>query len=339
MLRTLLDKLQDSDAPTGARTSLAMGALATAALVGARTFNRAQRRSLPSPGDLPPCLDAEVQSFDLMEGTVRYYHRPGRGAPIVLLHSLNAAASSAEMLPIFEHLARTTERPLLAMDWLGFGLSDRPGIRYQPTLYLRQLRRLLTERVGDEADVVALSLGGEYAASVAAAFPFLVRRLAILAPTSLTTRQGAPSWARGLIGAADAAGAFETFFYRLTRETSLKDFYAKQVFMTDEGVPDRLVTLAFQTSHVAGAHHAPRYFVSGSLFLGAGARQAYRTLRMPTLFIVPADAGPTVQDFDLLADVTAEASATLRVERIDSGLMPHWEHPHLFFPTLDAFLD
>lgn len=338
MLRSLLDSLRDADASTGTRTSLAFGAIVAGTVIATRTFNRAQRRDLAAPVDLPPVLNGVVQTLDLMEGTARFYHRPGVGVPIVLLHSLNAAASSAEMLPIYEHLADSTTRPIIAMDWLGFGLSDRPAIRYQPALYLRQLRRLLTERIGGEADVVALSLGGEYAASVAAAFPFLVRRLLVIAPTSLAEEQGAPAWARGVISTADASGAFETFFYRLTRPASLRRFYARQVFLQAQAVPEQLVQHAYTTSHAVGAHHAPRFFVEGSLFLDAAARRAYASLKAPTLFVLPVDAEPTVQSFELLEEVLREAPETVTVERVDAGLMPHWEAPDRFLPLLDDFI-
>lgn len=60
--------------------------------------------------------------------------RHGEGAPVVLVHSVNAAASSFEMRPLFEGLRG--ERPVLAFDLPGFGRSQRGPRRYDRALVL-----------------------------------------------------------------------------------------------------------------------------------------------------------------------------------------------------------
>ena len=52
--------------------------------------------------------------------------------PLLLLHSINAAASAYEMKPLFEHYSR--ERPVYALDFPGYGLSDRSARDYTPRL-------------------------------------------------------------------------------------------------------------------------------------------------------------------------------------------------------------
>ena len=57
----------------------------------------------------------------------------GVGAPLLLLHSVNATASAAEVRPLFEHYRAT--RTVFALDLPGFGLSDMADQRYS----LRQM--------------------------------------------------------------------------------------------------------------------------------------------------------------------------------------------------------
>ena len=109
----------------GGKTALVTGSVALGALLTGAVLEKARRTKLSPADELPPMLDAEVHEMEMMEGRARYYHRPGAGAPVLLLHSINAAASSFEMRPIFDHLAQTTTRPLYALDWLGFGRSIR----------------------------------------------------------------------------------------------------------------------------------------------------------------------------------------------------------------------
>lgn len=81
---------------------------------------------------LPPAIDAEEGDIDIMgEGLVHYYYdREMKGRPVVLVHSVNAAASSYEMRPLFESLRRT--RQVFALDLPGFGRSARDARTYTP---------------------------------------------------------------------------------------------------------------------------------------------------------------------------------------------------------------
>jgi pimeloyl-ACP methyl ester carboxylesterase len=320
------------------KTALVTGTVALGAFLTGLLFKRIRRSSLRNPTAPPRALDADLRAMEIMEGQCRYYHRPGDGSPIVFLHSINAAGSSYEMKPLFDALARTTERPLYALEWLGFGRSDRPPVRYTPALYQRQLRRFLSEHVGTPADVVALSLACEFAAGVAAALPFLFRRLVLLAPTGLSIHSERSAFRRAAVGLSSRIGVFEWFFAPLTQRDVLRDFYEQQVFAPATPVPEALVEYAFQTSHVAGAPHAPRFFVQGDLFLHHATRRAYAQLAIPTLLILPTLTRGKIQAFDLAEDVVAQNPSFLRKASIESGLLPQWEQPDATVRIIADFL-
>lgn len=320
------------------RTLFGTGVALAGSYVGLQAALRWQRSRLPAPSTLPKVVDADPRTFELSEGRVNYYVRPGRGTPVVLLHSFNAAASPHEIQPIFDHLAATTERPLYALDWFGFGRSARPDVRYDAALYERQLYRFLETTVETPADVVALSLGCEYAGRVALQAAPLVRRLVLVAPTGLTADRDRSLALRLALDAAGHVGLFELLFYRLTRRASLRRFYRRQVFVDPDTVSNDLVDAAYTTSHAQGAHYAPRRFVDGSLFLDAVAETVYARLYRPTLLLTPADPARTVQRFDRLPQVLDANERDLRHALLPGGLLPHWEAPEPCFEALDDFL-
>ena len=57
---------------------------------------------------------------------------PAAGAPLLLVHSVNAAASAAEVRPVFEHYR--APRTVFALDLPGFGFSERSDRVYSPRL-------------------------------------------------------------------------------------------------------------------------------------------------------------------------------------------------------------
>lgn len=328
----------DDNVSLAQKAAFTGGALTAGVMTAAAVVNRLHRADRIPPAQLPKAVDAPIGSIRILEGEARYYYRQGNGTPIVLLHGINAAASSFELKPIFEHLVETTDRPVYALDWMGFGRSERPAIQYTPELYLRQLRRFLSEVAGGEADIVALSLGCEYAASVAATFPMLVRKVVLIAPTGLTTQEQFSTWSRLLTGVAYTTGFFELFFHRLTRRESLACFYEQQIF-PDGAVPPALIEYAYQSSHVEGAHRAPRYFVDGSLFLQQAARRAYRNMDVPTLLVPPTTSTGTIQNFNLLSDLLSANPSHMRAAPIGNSLLPHWETPAAFFNVVDLFMN
>jgi pimeloyl-ACP methyl ester carboxylesterase len=316
------DDTSSSRSWSRATWTLAATTGAAAAVAGLRALTR---RGLSAPSTLPPALSAPTRTVALPHGNVNFYHRPGTGTPLVFVHSFNAAASSFELEPLFHYFAETTKRPLYAIDWLGFGRSDRPDIDYAPDLYQTHLFRFLDEIVETPADLVALSLGSEYAAYVTLTGAPLVRKLVLLNPTGLGKRRGASAMAQAMIRGADATGLFELLFFRLTRPASLRDFYERQIFLRDGDVPDALVDYAHVTSRARGAHHAPRRFIEGTLFLEDVASDIYSRLYRPTLILTPADPTRTVQRFDSLPDVLGVNPRDLQHEPLPGGLLPHWE--------------
>jgi len=305
-------------------------------LTAARWINR---QRLPPPIDVPPALDWTPHPLETRDGRVHCYVRPGTGPPILLLHSLNAVASSFEMKPIAEYLARWTNRPLWAVDWLGFGRSDRPDRSYAPETFAHQLYQVLTDAVDEPADLVALSLGCEYAAWMGLQAAPRVRRLALISPTGLTAGPRGPS-KMGRLGLSLAArtGLFELLYHRLTRRASLRDYYERQVFLAEEAVPSALLDYAEVTAHAKGAHHAPQQFVQGRLFVENVAEEIYARLYRPTLLLTPSTPGPTVQSFDLLPPVLDRNPRTLTHQTLPGGLVPHWEAPTDTFDALAPFL-
>jgi len=319
------------------RTSLIAGAALTGAYAGLTAAKWVYQRSLPPSVSLPPAIDLPLHTFEAPDGRVQYYARPGTGRPVVLLHSFNAVASSRELAPIVEHLATTTNRPLYALDWLGFGRSERAALHYAPGVYRRQLYNFLSDVPHTPVDLIALSLGGEYAAQVTLQAAPLVQRLVLIGPTGLAATQGPSLPGQIGLGLAEAVGAFDLLYYRLTRRASLRRYYARQIFLEPQAIPDALLDYAERTAHVHGAHRAPLRFVDGTLKHDDIA-SVYACLYRPTLVLTPRAPASTIQSFEALPDVLEQNPEFLAHQSLPGGLLPHWEAPSPFFGALDAFL-
>jgi pimeloyl-ACP methyl ester carboxylesterase len=78
---------------------------------------------------MPPALSGTRREMDAGPAGHLSWYQAGTTAPeastppLLLLHSVNAAASAYEVKPLYEHYARA--RPVYALDLPGFGFSPR----------------------------------------------------------------------------------------------------------------------------------------------------------------------------------------------------------------------
>lgn len=290
---------------------------------------------------LHPAIQAERRILSSpAAGKLSYYadEQPS-GRPLLLVHSINAAASAYEMRPLFERYRG--KRPVYAPDLPGFGFSERSDRAYSPELYTAALRDLLLELTAgrEAADIVALSLGCEFASRVALREPERVRSLTLISPTGLTARARGNRPERTTAGEPGDAlyQAFrfplwsQAFYDMLASRPSIRYFLRKSFV----GEPDRgLVAYAYTTAHQPGARFAPLAFVSGRLFTPDIRESVYEQLPMPTLALYDEDA---FVRFDTLPDVLARNPRWQAIRLVPSKGLPQFERLDETTRALDAF--
>lgn len=304
------------------RTALRTLVLSVAGILGWSRFIVDHDRNLPAP--VPADDDVTVTT---PAGAVTVHRAgSGTGTPVVLVHSVNAAASAYEMRPLFEHWRR--ERPVLAPDLPGFGASARGDRPYTPEGMAAALAAVLEE--AGPSHVVALSLGCEFAARVALERPDLVASLTLISPTGLGRRQdGGPPAVVGSVIRTPLVG--QALFDLLVTRRSIRWFLSRSfVGEVDHG----LMAYAWATAHQPGARFAPAAFLDGTLFTADAATRLYDLLDVPVLVVHDRDSYST---FERVPDFVA-ADDRRRVVRIPDTLgLPHFEQPEATVAAIESF--
>ena len=289
---------------------------------------------------LPPAVDASRLAVDGRAGTLSYYHA-GSGAPVLLVHSINAAASAFEMRPVFEHLR--SRRSTYAVDLPGFGFSARGERRYDLQLYCTSILDMLDVIAQDlpdrPVDVIGLSLSCEFVARIAAEHPQRFRRLVLINPTGFN-RPGpkaaiAPETDREIPG-MHAILSFplwrDSLFRALTRRGTIR-YFLERTYGSAQ-VDEDLVNYDYLTARQSGAVNAPLAFLCGRLF-SRDVRSLYERLEMPVW--VPHGTRGDFKNFNH-ADGARER-ANWEFSAFSTGALPHFERRLEFMAGLDAFLD
>jgi pimeloyl-ACP methyl ester carboxylesterase len=294
---------------------------------------------MPDHPSLPAPLPASRRDIDGRAGRIALYSA-GEGPPMLLIHSINAAASAYEIRPVFERMQRTHR--VFAPDLPGFGASDRSERSYDIALYVTAVEDVL-DAIGAElgdvpVDLLALSLSSEFAARASLHRPSRVRSLAMVTPTGLDRRsptlRGAPGSSREVAGMHRivtvklwSQGLFDLLVSRPSVRYFLQRTWGgKQI---DEG----LWGYSWLTAHQPGARHAPLAFLSARLF-SRDIRDVYERLALPVW--VPHGTRGDFKDFSG-ADWTG-ARPNWSLMPFESGALPHFERPDAFEAAYRHFL-
>ncbi|MCB2214150.1 alpha/beta fold hydrolase [bacterium] len=283
-------------------------------------------------------VEAERNNFQSEDaGRLSYYFNgEGKGVPLVLLHSINAAASAYEMKPLFDRISG--ERLVYALDLPGFGFSERSDRLYSPQLYQEAIFEFLAEVVGEPADVVALSLTSEFAALTAVHHSEWVRSLALISPTGFKqpptdkiTKRAERRGAQNTLYAGLAVPLWNRPLFDLITSRKSIQYFLNQSF---EGlVPASFVDYAYQSAHQPGAQYAPTYFLSGKLFTPAIRTTVYKVVEQPTLVIFDHDPHT---NFEMLPGFLNNSENWQSVRISPTKGLPHWEQPER---TVQALVD
>jgi pimeloyl-ACP methyl ester carboxylesterase len=284
-------------------------------------------------------LNVKLQTLVDAGGHKVAFRRYGEhGTPLLLIHSVNAAASMAEVEPLRLRYAATHR--VYCMDLPGFGESDRTDRAYTPRVMTDGILQLAEHIVGVEGaslDALGVSLSCEFLARAAAEKCTLFRSIAMVSPTGFSGRRTlrAPAGrTRGkawLYACLRSPGWGAWLYRQLTRPNVIRYFLertwgSKQI---DEGLWQTDILM----SRYPGAHFAPLYFLSATLF-SADIHDVYDSLRLPA-WVSHGQRGDFVDYRQLPA--FAERGHW-QVTAFDSGALPYFERGAQFADAWNRFL-
>jgi len=293
---------------------------------------------------LPPALAGVQTLLASPSGPISLYRaqpegRAAAGSALLLIHSVNAAASAAEVAPLYTHYA--AQRPVVAMELPGYGRSDRSNRPYSVRLMTDAVHAVVAHlraaQGGAPVDVLAVSLACEFAARASLEAPASIARLALVSPTGfsgvrrhygpaggnrgfawLHRTVSHPLWAQGLFDALTRPGVVRYF---------LKRTWGAAV------IDEALWRYCVLTARQPGARHAPLYFLAAHLF-SADVNALYEALKGPVWMSMA-----TRGDFtDYQGRTTVQDRPNWQIHMVAGGALPYFEDLARFTGLLDPFL-
>jgi pimeloyl-ACP methyl ester carboxylesterase len=254
-------------------------------------------------------------------------HEAGSGPTVVLVHSINAAASAHEMRNPFRMLAETHR--VVAFDLLGFGDSDRPKQLYTADLYIELIRDIVRE-LATPVTVIVVSLSSAYVLAAAAQEPALFKQITVVCPTGLEDLvvPSQPGAAYHLLASPFGAAVF----HALVSRRSMDYFLGSMTYANPDACDRTMRDMYYRTGHQPGARWAPICFVSG--LLNCDLRPLIRQITVPVQ-IVWGRYARTTPVTRMSTFAAALPNAQLNV--LDAGMAVQDEVPEQFMAAVKQF--
>ena len=280
-----------------------------------RTLARNHALSLPQSqlGGTAQTYDWQWQGHSL---TVTY-ETMGEGEPVLLLPAFSTVSNRAELQDLAAGLV--SQFQVTALDWPGFGESDRRPLNYGPALYAQFLQDFVATIFETPVAVVAAGHAAGYALNLATHRPTTCAKLVLVAPTwrGPLAVMGVPPTVRSGVKELVRTPILGQFLYGLnTQPGFLKWMYRRHVFVDEQRLTPDYIQQRHESTQKPGARYAPAAFVTGGLD-PVPSREAFlqglESLACPVMVVLAEQAPPASK---------AEMAAIAVLPKVQSTRLP-----------------
>ncbi|MGK7871825.1 MAG: alpha/beta fold hydrolase [Xenococcaceae cyanobacterium] len=266
------------------------------------------------------------------------YETLGEGTPVLLLPAFSTVSSRSEMGGIAELLS--SQFRVVALDWLGFGQSDRPPLDYQPAIYHQLLQDFVKSVFNTPIIVIAAGHAAGYALQLPQEQPDVCSKIVLVAPTwrgPLPT-MGASEQVAGMVRQLVRSPIIGQTLYQLnTTPSFLRFMYRQHVYTDRTKLTSEFITQKRQLTQQPGARFASAAFVTGAIDPVRDRADFLAYLQpppVPILVIIAEQAPPSSRaEMDAMAELTGVQTAIL-----PGTLGMHEEYPAAIVKAILEFL-
>ncbi len=194
------------------------------------------------------------------------YETKGEGQPVLLLPAFSTVSTRGEMAGIAAILS--SQFQVVALDWLGFGESERPNLDYNPALYQQLLEDFVTSIFEIPIIIIAAGHATGYAVKLAKKNPNIVTKIVLVAPTWRGPLQvmGVPESVRNMVKQmVYSPGIGQTLYQLNTTPGFLRFMYSRHVYVGQQKLTPEFINQKRQITQQRGARFAPATFVTGGI--------------------------------------------------------------------------
>lgn len=275
----------------------------------------------------------ENKYYEWRFGKVRYIKK-GSGTPLLLLHDLTVGSSSYEYHKIINQLAKNHE--VYAIDFLGYGLSDKPNMTFTNYLYVQLITDFIKCVIGKKTDIVACGDSFPLAVMTCHNDNEIVRNLVGINPQSLYQLNQIPSKQTKVLKLLIDTPVLGTFVYNmLSSKTSINKSFQEEYFYNPCNIEEKDILSYVEAAHTPDYNSKYAYASYAGKYMNANIIHALKEINN-SIYII---GGKEKQDIkNVIENYEYYNSAIEACYIADTKHLPHLEKPEEVLSSLEVFL-
>ena len=277
---------------------------------------------------------SENNYYEWRFGKVRYIKK-GSGSPLLLLHDLSVGSSSYEFNQMIDSLSKNHE--VYALDFLGYGLSDKPNITFTNFLYVQMITDFVKNVIGKKTDVIATGDSCPITVMTCHNNPEVFGKLIFINPQSIYQLNQIPSKQTKLLKFLIETPILGTFVYNmLTTKNAFEKSFREEYFSNTYNIDEKDILFYYEAAHTpdynskyAFASHLGRYTNINIL-------HALKEINHSISII----AGEDKKDNKTIVENYVYYNSAIETAFIENTKqLPHMENPEKVLEHLEMFLN
>lgn len=188
-----------------------------------------------------------------------FYTVHGNGEPLLLIHDLHPASSSAEWSKLTKRLEKTNK--VYCIDLPGCGRSDKPSITFTNYYFVQLLNDFVKDVIGKKTNLIATGTSGSFAIMANAMNPENYNKVIVINPESLESLTEQPNkWNLAYKHLLDFP-IFGTFIYNIKmHENNISKLFRENYYFKPTIVSTKIEDTYFEAAHIG--HGTGRHLLS-----------------------------------------------------------------------------
>ncbi len=190
---------------------------------------------------------SENHYYEWRFGKIRYTKK-GNGSPLLLVHDLTLGSSGYEYHRLVDQLAKTHE--VYTIDFLGYGLSDKPNMTYTNFLYVQMLTDFVKNVIGRKTDIIASGDSAPITVMTCHNDPEVFNRIVLINPQSIEQLGQIPSKQTKALKLLIESPIVGTFVYNLaSTKSAFINLFQNKYFANPGKIKAEYITAYVEASH------------------------------------------------------------------------------------------
>lgn len=263
------------------------------------------------------------------------YSKKGTGSPILCLHDLTIGSSSYEFYKICNELSKNHE--VYCIDFLGYGLSDKPNITFTNYLYVQMITDFIKNIIGKRTNIIATGDAFPIAVMTCHNDSNLVRNLIGINPQSIFQSNQIPSKQTRILKLLLDTPILGTFIYNMhASKSEITRLFQTEYYYNPYNVEDRDICAYEEAAHLWDFHSKHAYASHLGRYTNTNIIHAIKEINN-SIFIL---AGKHKEDINNIVDNYLYYNSAIEVSYIPKTKhLPHLEQPVEVLNCLSMYLN